>query len=276
MTKDERSDLIAFRGLRYAPENELGVVLLFGKIHRDLGFPEIDVIGAGFPDCWAYQKTTRGTRRIWIEFEFRTRSFKTHAQRLRSMKPKRGIVVCWEHNWPYVEKYADVIELKTAVGFGKRVWLQCTNPEYQGRLNDAPMRRNTQFALTASARARPNDIVLMYRSGTKREARRYEVDEALLQSITNIYEVTSLPERDKKWGRSAYVRQVRLLREPLRLEHLREDIYLKNAGWVRARLQGRPEVTAHWWRLLQLILQMNPELRKDKKFLSTCDLSTKT
>ena len=276
MTKDERSDLIAFKGLRYAPENELGVVLLFGKIHRDLGFPEIDVIGPGFPDCWAYQKTRRGTRRIWIEFEFRTRSFKTHTQRLRSMKPKRGIVVCWEHNWPYLEKYADVIELKTAVGFGKRVWLQCTNPEYQGTLDDAPMRRRTQWEFTVSARARPNDIVLMYRSGTKREARRYEVDETLLQSIANIYEVTSLPEIDKKWGRSAYVRQVGLLREPLRLEHLREDIYLKNAGWVRAKLQGRPEVTAHWWRLLQLILQMNPKLRKDKKFLSACDLFTKT
>jgi hypothetical protein len=276
MTKYERSDLIAFRGLRYAPENELGVVLLFGKIHRDLGFPEIDLIGSGFPDCWAYQKTTRGTRRIWIEFEFRTRSFKTHTQRLRVMKPKRGIVVCWEHNWPYVEKYADVIELKTAVGFGKRVWLQCTNPESQGGLDDAPMWQKTQYEWTVSARARPSDIVLMYRSGTKREARRYGVDETLLQSIANIYEVTSLPERDKKWGRYAYVRQVRLLREPLRLEHLRKDIYLKNAGWVRARLQGRPEVTAHWWRLLPLILQINPELRKDKRFLSTCDLSTKT
>jgi hypothetical protein len=274
MTKYERSDLIAFRGLRYAPENELGVVLLFGKIHRDLGFPEIDVIGSGFPDCWAYQKTTRGTRRIWIEFEFRTRSFKTHVRKLGVLKPRRGIVVCWEHNWPYVEKYADVIELKTAVGFGKRVWIQCTNPKYQGGLDDAPTRRKTQWEWTVSSRARPNDIVLMYRSGTKREARRYEVDETLLQSIANIYEVTSLPERDKKWGRYAYVRQVALLREPLRLEHLREDIYLENSGWVRAQLQGRPEVTAHWWRLLQLILQMNPELRKDKKFLSVCGLST--
>lgn len=276
MTKGERSDLIAFRGLRYAPENELGVVLLFGKIHRDLGFPEIDVIGSGFPDCWAYQKTTRGTRGIWIEFEFRTRSFKTHTQRLRSLEPKRGIVVCWEHDWPNVEKYADVIELKTAVGFGKRVWIQCTNPEYQGGLDDAPTRQKKQWGWTVSPRARPKDIILMYRSGTRWDARRHGVDETLLQSIANIYEVTSLPEKDKKWRRYAYVRQLALLREPLRLEHLRQDVYLKNAGWVRARLQGRPEVTAQWWRLLQLILQMNPELRKDKKFLNACGLSTKT
>jgi len=219
MTKYERSDLIAFRGLHYAPENELGVVLLFGKIHRELGFPEIDVIGADFPDCWAYQKTTRGTRRIMIEFEFKTRSFKKHVKKhereLRLLKPRRGIVICWEHHWPYVEKYADVIELKTAVGFGKRVWIQCTNPKYQGGLDDAPMRLKMQWEWTVSYRARPNDIVLMYRCGTKWEARRYGVDETLLQSIANIYEVTSLPEKDKEFGRYAHVRQVARLREPL-------------------------------------------------------------
>ena len=274
MAKDERSDLISFRGLRYAPENELGVVLLFGKIHRDLGFPEIDMIRRDFPDCWAYQKTGRGTRRIWIEFEFRTRSFKTHTRQLRSLKLKRGIVVCWDHDWPDVDKYADVIELKTAVGFGKRVWIQCTNPEYQPGLDDAPKRRKRQWDWTVSHRARPKDIVLMYRSGTKSEARRHGADEKLLQSIANIYEVTSMPKKEKKWRRWAYVRQLTSLREPLRLQHLKQNMFLKNAGWVRAQLQGRPEVTAQWWRLLQLILEMNPELRKNRKFLKACALST--
>lgn len=100
----------------------------------------------------------------------------------------------------------------------------------------------------------------MYRSGTKADARLYGVDESLLQSIANIYEVTSLPQADAKFGKFAYVRQLARLGEPLRLEHLREDMYLKSAGWLRAQLQGRPEVTGHWWRLRQLILKLNPDL----------------
>jgi mRNA interferase RelE/StbE len=227
MRRGNRSDLIAFDGLRYAPENELGVVLLFGKLHKTLGFPEFDAIQPSFPDCWAFQKTVSGTRPVWIEFEFRSHSFKSHAKRLRALKPKRGIVVCWEHDWLGAEKYADIIELKTAVGYGKRVWIQCTNPEYQGGLDEAPRRRKTRWEWTVAPRARPRDIVLLYRSGAKASARHYGVDESLLQSVANIYEVTSLPQSEKKWGQFAYVRQLALLREPLRLEHLREDMYLK-------------------------------------------------
>ena len=270
---EERSDLIAFNGMRYAPENELGVVLLFGKIHRELGFPEIDVVQPWFPDCWAYQRTGRGTRKVWIEFEFRSRSFKSHLADLKKLRPRRGYVVCWENDWPEVRKYADVIELKTAVGFGKRVWIQSTDPIYQEALNDAPSRQRLTWRWTVSGRARPGDIVLMYRSGTKTDARHYEVDIALLQSIANIYEITSHPKRDKKWGWQAHVRQLASLRVPLRLTHMREDLYLSRAGWLRAQLFGRPEVTAEWWRLSQLIMEANPELRKNKRFISACNLS---
>jgi hypothetical protein len=276
MKTTERSDLIAYKGLRHAPENELGVVLLFGKIHRDLGFPEIDVIHPSFPDCWAYQRTRRGTRRVWIEFEFRSRSFKAHTGQLRALNPRRGVIVCWENDWPDAERFADVIELKTAVGFGKRVWIQCTGPKYQGGLDYAPARAKRDWEWTVSNRARPGDIVLMYRSGTRADARREEVDETRLQSIANIFEVKSIPRADKDWGRSAQVGQLARLREPLRLQHLKEDMFLKNVGWMRARLQGRPEVTAHWWRLQQLILQMNPALRKNRKFMSACELSSNT
>lgn len=128
MGAEERSDLIAYNGMRYAPENELGVVFLFGKMHKNLGFPEIDVVQPQFPDCWAYQRVGGGTRRIWIEFEFRSRSFKSHLADLKGLHPKRGLVVCWENDWPEVRRYADVIELKTAIGFGRRVWIQSTGP----------------------------------------------------------------------------------------------------------------------------------------------------
>jgi len=276
MAREQRSELIAFEGLRHAPENELGVVLLFGKIHRMLGFPEIEIVQPHFPDCWAVHRTAKGCRRVWIEFEFRSRSFKTHARRVRSLRPKRGFIVCWEHDWPDAGELADVIELKTAIGLGKRVWIQCAKPKYQWELDDVPRRHRRKYWFSVSARARPGDLLLLYRCGTRGLAKRHEVDETLLQSIANIYEITSFPEPHRKWKRGAYVRQLALLEEPLRLEHMRDDPYLKNAPWVKANLQGRPEVTTHWWRLRQLILQMNPELRSNKQFMDASQLSRRT
>ncbi len=183
--------------------------------------------------------------------------------------------MCWENDWPEAQKYADVIELKTAVGFGKRIWIQCTGPRYQGGLDAAPTRNKTNWTWTVAPRARPGDLILMYRSGTRRDAKRYKVKDTLLQSIANIYEVTSLPKPDNEWGRFANVRQLVILPEPLRLEHLKNDAYLKDTSWVRAKLRGRPDVTAHWWRIRQLILAMNPALRRNKRFLSACELSVK-
>lgn len=274
MKQGIRSELIEFDGLRFAPENELGVVLLFGKIHRKLGFPEIDIIKPGFPDCWAYQRIQNGTKKIWIEFEFRSKSFKNHIEKINKLKPKKGIVVCWEHNGLSIEKYANVIELKTAVGFGKRVWTQCINPEYQNIIDSVSSKKKDEWWSVCQS-ARPNDLVLIYRSGTKTEAKRKNVDESLLQSIANIFEVTSMPYKDKKGDWKASLRQLAILNEPLRLEHLKEDIYLKNCGWVKANLQGRRDVTPQWWRLRQLILKMNPELRKNKRFLQLFNVSIK-
>lgn len=105
----------------------------------------------------------------------------------------------------------------------------------------------------------------MYRAGAKGQARAAGVDEHLLQSFTHIWEVRSVPQREPRWRWAADVRRVARLRNPLRLGQLRADPVLKSAPWVRASLQGRPEVTAYWWRLYELIVQLNPELRRDKK-----------
>jgi hypothetical protein len=67
-----RSDIIHYEGMAHAPENELGVVFLFGKVHRRLGFTGIHEIKPGFPDCWAWRRTTKGSKLTWVEFEFRS------------------------------------------------------------------------------------------------------------------------------------------------------------------------------------------------------------
>jgi hypothetical protein len=263
---DERSEDIYFQGMNHAPENEQGVVFLFAKVHRLLGFKTIDVIKTGFPDCWALHRTASKTHRTWIEFEFKSKGFKEHENDLRHLKPRRGYVVCWEHDWPECEKYAEVIDLRRVVGVGKKVWVQPIGPKYHGRLNDTPKRLKEHTWWTVAYKAKPGDIVLLYRSGTRTEAKINEADPNLLHSITNIYEVTSFPKYNPRFKRHAYVRQITELRHPLYWGAIKSDSFLSNAPWVRASMQGRPDVTAYWWRLHQRIEALNPHLKKNSRF----------
>ena len=59
--------MINFRGMVYAPINEQGVVLLFGKILKDLNM-YVEEIKTGYPDCVARRRTGKGWERIYIEF----------------------------------------------------------------------------------------------------------------------------------------------------------------------------------------------------------------
>lgn len=99
----DRSFPINFEGLRHAPENELGVVFLFSKVAKRLGFLEIDIIQPHFPDCWAMKRTNSGVKRVWVEFEYNSRRFKSNVIQLKGLKPKKGFIVCWEHDWEGVK-----------------------------------------------------------------------------------------------------------------------------------------------------------------------------
>ena len=258
---DNRSLPINFQGIRHAPENELGVVFLFSKVARRFGFVEIDVIQPHFPDCWAYRRTSSGVKRTWIEFEFRSHSFKSHLGQLRRLNPRKGLVVCWENDWAQCSRYAEVLELRSELGFGWQVWIQNTLPKYQANIDVTPRRTNDCWQWTVSGRARPGDILLMYRAGSKASAQKYEVDQGLLQSIANVFMVKSFPRPDKRWGYMAAVTQVALLTYPLRLQQMQTDRVLRNSPFVRRRMIGRSNATSYWYRLYDLILQLNPDRR---------------
>jgi len=100
--------------LIYEPVNELGVIFLFAKYHRDLGIEYIEGIQQGFPDAFGRRKIGKvGYEPVNIEFEFKSLDFKNHQH-----DPKEcDIIVCWEHNWK--ECPLEVIELKTAIMKGK-------------------------------------------------------------------------------------------------------------------------------------------------------------
>ncbi|HLJ69417.1 MAG TPA: hypothetical protein VKX16_18840, partial [Chloroflexota bacterium] len=62
------SELLQGAPLRYAPNNEMGVVFLFSHLCRRMQL-HVESVQAGFPDCIALQRVGGKERRIRIEFE---------------------------------------------------------------------------------------------------------------------------------------------------------------------------------------------------------------
>ena len=73
----------------FEPVNELGVVMIFGMIHKQLGFPYIVKVGAGFPDAVVMDQDGELRR---IEFEYRLSNFLLH----RHDPSKCDFIICWE------------------------------------------------------------------------------------------------------------------------------------------------------------------------------------
>lgn len=90
-----------------APNNEMGVVLLFGALARKLGFMVLKLQPMDYPDCEALREVaTNRWQRVRIEFEFESRNFQIHGHDPQEC----DLIVCWEHNWR--ECGVNVLELK--------------------------------------------------------------------------------------------------------------------------------------------------------------------
>jgi len=103
--------IINFRGMVYSPVNEQGVVLLFGKILKDLNM-YVEEIKTGYPDCIARRRTGKGWEKISIEFEYNSSGFKSHLDDIKKGR-KCDLVVCWVHDWK--ECPVPVLELKEEI-----------------------------------------------------------------------------------------------------------------------------------------------------------------
>jgi hypothetical protein len=100
-----------FRGLRYEPVNEQGVVLLFGMLAEDLGYL-IEAAQKGFPDCQALRQVAPDRwQRVNIEFEFESKNFRDHGHPLTGC----DVIVCWRHNWPNCPDHIEILELSTQI-----------------------------------------------------------------------------------------------------------------------------------------------------------------
>jgi hypothetical protein len=91
--------------MAFGPENENGVLFLFGAKAEKLGFV-IKKIQTAFPDCIAMREVEPGVwQEVRIELEKESRNFVRHMHDLKGA----DIIVCWKHNWP--ECPLEVIEL---------------------------------------------------------------------------------------------------------------------------------------------------------------------
>jgi hypothetical protein len=135
MTYTERKRIfgnkISFKSLSCAPVNELGVVYLFGVLHDTFDF-QIESIQPGYPDCLARRRV--GSNRweeVRIEFEYESRSFKTHVHDPSGV----DVIVCWVHNWKECPERIEVIELSSLLGDAEQIDLQIkrekTHTEWQ-------------------------------------------------------------------------------------------------------------------------------------------------
>ncbi|MBI2844632.1 MAG: hypothetical protein HYX78_14660 [Armatimonadetes bacterium] len=71
---------IEFRGMRFAPINEQGVVYLFGIVSRELDFL-IESVRTSYPDCEGKRCVDKDGRRwehVLVEFEYQSSNFRDH------------------------------------------------------------------------------------------------------------------------------------------------------------------------------------------------------
>jgi hypothetical protein len=103
---------IQLPGLAHEPVNEMGVVMLFGMVARQLGFI-VESVQAGFPDCEAKMEVYPGRwQRVRIEFEYESRAFKKHCHD----EDQCDLIICWRHNWPNCPPKLQVLELSRMMG----------------------------------------------------------------------------------------------------------------------------------------------------------------
>lgn len=101
---------IGHPAMSHAPTSEMGVMVLFGALARDLGFVVMRT-QAAFPDCEAMRRMENGRlQRVLIEFEYESRNFIEHMHDVKGC----DAIVCWKHSWK--DCPVEVIELSRLFG----------------------------------------------------------------------------------------------------------------------------------------------------------------
>ncbi|MFM8534093.1 MAG: hypothetical protein ACKOEC_11030 [Acidimicrobiia bacterium] len=167
--------------------------------------------------------TYRGER-VRIEFEFRARDFKSHGHDPLGADH----IVCWENDWQPVPpryRHLKILSLKPYVNARPRVFMVSCNENLTGKqLN------SDEVEWTVPSQVEKGDLIVIYRSAPP--------------------------------GRQVGIRRLVTLQRPLTFEALKKDPFTRNLSVVRARFQGKREITEDWSSLYPLITGLNPTARK--------------
>jgi hypothetical protein len=209
--------------LPFEPRNEQGVIFVFALVAEKLGF-RVQRIQNPFPDC----RAVWGERMIRIEFEFRSKSFQSHAHDAK----KCDLVVCWKHDWPAMPGGLQVLELRKILGMAPQVFVVAYQDDFWKGL---PRDRRPAGLWSVPATAGPDDLLLVYRPAIGR-------DEG---AITDVFRVHSPVERVKRprWRSEpdwmASIQRVASLAQPIPFSRMRQ---LGFAGGI----ESRPNRTKQW------------------------------
>lgn len=245
----ERPQPLEGAALRFAPQNELGVVYLFATMAKRLGLTTVELIRPGFPDCIAYQRTGKGEKQVRIEFEYKSRSFNHDPG-------KCDWIVCWEHNWPDAPAHLRIVELRRYFGLGLDVWIQPVS----GRFADILATIQFSPEWSVASLAKKGDLVLFYRTQP----------EGLIGDLFKVagdVVITKGEWKGQKRGKDyeAPIRRIATLASPVHYEDFVRHPVLRSAPFMRAKMIGRPNATEYWPYIYDMIIRRNRKLAQALK-----------
>jgi hypothetical protein len=251
---------INYKGMQYAPEGELGVVYLFSKLQRKLGYISIVRIGDAFPDC---EVLKFGGKKVQIEFEFRSKNFLI--QHGDNGLRKVNEIVCWDDNWPPAKRgllkkhRVAIVELRRFLGLGRNIWFHVIKKRYHDSYMEDLLHGLKTGDLPCHKSAKKGDLLLDYFG-------------APMSYIKGIELLTSdaYSTRSKGFKHRAAVRRIAVLKNEIHMNRMKSEKSLVGAFFFKqAGLMGSPRITEYWPQLSELILRLNPRIKsKIRKYTS--------
>lgn len=229
----------------FLPRNEMGVLFLFAAHAEFLGF-RVRRVQERFPDCIA-ERLNGEKGEVKIEFEYRASNFRQHGHD----PAKCDYIVCWQNDWPDAPDNVKIVELRNRFNAPKAVWIQGAVRSEQSKLSDH------EIAWAVRKDCSQDDLLLMYRCMP-------------VKSITDIFVAKGeLNRQHASWrpGTAVFrnIEKLCSLTAEISLNELRSNAVLRNAGFVRANMQGIGHlVTGDDWKELHgLLISRNPHIKND-------------
>jgi hypothetical protein len=258
------SQVINYKGMQYAPQGELGVVYLFSKLQRELGYTAITRIRDAFPDCEAIR---HNGERVRIEFEYKSGNFLNHHKPVNQKLKDIDAIICWEDNWPaekrsLINKHrVEILDLRKHLGLGSNVWFHVVKKHYQKDFLRDLRREPKTLHWPCHKSAKKKDLLIDYIGAPGS----YIIGIKLLTSDAYLTKNDDFKYR-------AECRRIAVLDKPIHMNKMRSEKSLIGAFFLKPNgLQGSPRVTEYWPQLSELILRLNPKLKSKVREYTSWD-----